>query len=246
MERDPGGPTDTPAAPRRRLRLAVGVAWAVVAGGWVLHLWATSTTPTASLQSLVDAIDGAWWAVPAFVAVYAVRPLVLAPASVLTVAAGVLFGAVGGVAVVVVAANLSALVAYGVGRTFSPDQVAASGASGLVARWSGRLRERAFTTVLVLRLALLPYDLVTYVSGFLRVPAVPFVAATALGSLPGTAAFVLAGASVDRLDAGVSGLDLRVLVASVAILAVSLPVGVLVQRRTAAAERPPDAAAPPA
>lgn len=218
-----------------RSRLVVAAGWITVVVAWVLHLRASDQGPTESLQGAVDALDGMWWAAPAFVAVYAVRPLVLLPASLLTIAAGVLFGPVGGVAVAVVGANLSALVAFLVGRTFSPERLAAvgDGTEGFLARWSERLRRRGFATVIVLRLAFVPYDLVNYASGFLRIGVVPFLVATAIGSLPGTVAFVLAGASLDRLDAGVDGLDGRVLAASVALTAVSLVGARVLQRREA-------------
>ena len=68
----------------------------------------------------------------AYIGVYLVRPLVLFPASVLTVMGGVLFGPWLGVPVVVLAANSSAMVAYGVGRLLGsvPDAVAAADAPG--------------------------------------------------------------------------------------------------------------------
>lgn len=220
---------------RRRARLIVATGWAAVVVAWILHLRARGEGPTESLQATVDALDSAWWAPPVFVAVYAVRPLVLLPASLLTIAAGVLFGPVGGIAVAVVGANLSAVVAFLVGRTFSPERLAEVGAAaGVVARWSDRLRRRSFATVMVLRLAYVPYDLVNYIAGFLRIGLAPFLAATALGSLPGTVAFVLAGASVERFDAGVAGVDPRVLAASVAITAVSLAGARVLQRQGAA------------
>ena len=55
-------------------------------------------------------------------------------------------------------------------------------------------------TVLVMRLIYLPYDLVNYLAGFLRVPYRPFILASIFGSLPGTLTFVLAGASLDIDD----------------------------------------------
>ncbi|MFV9507320.1 MAG: VTT domain-containing protein [Oscillochloridaceae bacterium umkhey_bin13] len=55
-----------------------------------------------------------------------------------------------------------------------------------------------------MRLIFLPYDLVNYLAGFLRVPYRPFILASILGSLPGTLTFVLAGASlaIDDIFAG--------------------------------------------
>lgn len=217
------------------VRVVVLAIWMSALGGWVWHLRATGTSPTDSLQSVVDTLDGAWWALPAYIAVYALRPLVLFPASLLTAAAGILFGPVVGIGAAVVGSNVSALVAFLIGRTFSPAAVAATegGTEGFVNRWSGRLRERSFATVLLLRLALLPFDPVNIAAGFLRINVGAFMAATALGSLPATASFVLAGASLERLDAGLDGVDPRVLLASVALFAVSIVVAKVLQRRDA-------------
>lgn len=222
---------------RRFVRVAVVVAWGLALVGWTWRLRATGTSPTESLQRMVDALDGAWWAIPAFVTVYALRSFVLFPASLLTIAAGLLFGPTVGVGVAVVGANLSALVAFHVGRTFSPVTVAAAGEGtvGLLGRWSGRLRERSFVTVMVMRLAFLPYDLVNYAAGFLRINVVAFLGATALGSLPGTISFVLVGASLERLDAGAAGFDPRVFLASVGVFAASMVVAKVLQRREVAA-----------
>lgn len=172
----------------------------------------------------------------AYIAVYLARPIVLFPASVLTVVGGILFGPVLGVAVVVVAANASAMIAYGVGRLLgrapgTSDAATTSEEASLVRRWSSRMRDNSFETVLIMRLLFLPYDLVNYVSGVLRLRWLPFLLATALGSLPGTVSFVLLGASLDRVDEGLGGIDTPTLVAGIAIFVVSLLVARLLRRR---------------
>lgn len=209
--------------------------WGLVIVVWVLHLRARGVSPTDSLQAFVDRLDGAWWAIPAYIGVYTVRPLVLFPASLLTIAGGVLFGPVVGLGAAVAGANLSALVAFSLGKVFSPSTLADPSRTTFVSRWSGRLRERSFATVMVMRLALLPFDLVNYAAGFLRVRTVPFLLATAIGSFPGALSFVLAGASVQRLDAGVDGFDPRVFLFSLLLFVVSIAIAKVVQRRDAAA-----------
>lgn len=221
-----------PTTERRWQRLAVGVGLAALVIAWVVSLRTSGTSPAGATQRLVDLLRGSAWAAPAYVAAYALRPLVLFPASLLTIAAGVLFGPVWGIALTVVAANLSAMVAYGLGRMIGrPPPGEEAEAAGLAARWAGRLRERSFATVLVMRLALLPYDLVNYLCGYLRIAPLPFLAATAIGSLPGTVAFVLAGAAVDRVDAGLAGFDGRVLAASVVLFVGSLAVARMMHAR---------------
>lgn len=223
----------TAAAPSRRwVRIAVVVvAWAALALSWVLYQRHTGLGTTATMQRLIDAAHGNWWAVVAFLMVSLLRPLVLFPATLVTVAAGMLFGPVLGVAVAAAGANASAMVSFQVGTTFTaaqrPDAVSA------VARWATRLRENTFEAVLLMRLLFLPYDLVNYGCGVLRVRVLPFITATALGSLPGTVAFVLAGASIDDLSEGFGGIDGPTLIASVVLVVGGLIVSRLLRRRSA-------------
>jgi uncharacterized membrane protein YdjX (TVP38/TMEM64 family) len=167
-----------------------------------------------------------------FLAVYAARPLVLFPASVLTVAAGFLFGPVLGIVLVVIGSNASATVAYLVGRFFGRGLLSGSEGAGLAGRYARRLRDNSFETVLTMRFVFLPYDFVNYLSGFLRINWFPFILATALGSIPGTVAFVLFGASFEtEFAAGSMGLDWRVLAASAAIFAASIALSRSFKRR---------------
>jgi uncharacterized membrane protein YdjX (TVP38/TMEM64 family) len=215
----------------RAVKATIAGVWLAVIGGWTWYLRASGQSPVDWLQGLVDTASGAWWAIPAFVLAYLARPLLLFPASLLTIAAGILFGPVVGVPVALAAATASAFVAFQIGKTFSPAAVRDGDGATVIDRWSGRMRDESFLTVMLMRLAYLPYDLVNYAAGFLRINAGAFVAATALGSLPGTVSFVLAGASLKRLDPGLDGFDPMVFAASLAIFAVSIAISKVVQRR---------------
>lgn len=237
----------TGTVPSRRMvwfqRLAVAVVWIGAIVAWQLYQSSTGRSTTEAAQQFIDVVGGAWWGVFAYILVYLARPIVLFPASVLTIVGGILFGPVLGVLVVVVAANASAMIAYGVGRLLGrtpgrPEPAAATGEATLVRRWSSRMRDNSFETVLVMRLLFLPYDLVNYLSGVLRLRWMPFLLATALGSLPGTVSFVLLGASLDRVDDGLGGIDAPTLVASIVVFLVSLLIARLLRRRQ------PDMAAP--
>jgi uncharacterized membrane protein YdjX (TVP38/TMEM64 family) len=225
---------------KRRLQRAL-VLWLGLLIGWQIASRRSGLGTTALAQRFVDRVGHAWWGVAAYVGVYLARPLVLFPASILTVAGGLIFGPVVGIIVVVVAANASALVAYGVGRSLSVTSQ--SGRESLISRWAGRMRSNSFETVLIMRMVFLPYDLVSYISGGLRIRVRSFLGATALGSLPGTVSFVLLGASLERLDRGIKGLDHRVLAGSVALFLAGLAVSRWLKHRTAderlATERKP-------
>ena len=214
--------------------------WLMIFLAWRNYQTSNDLSTTEAGQRFIDAVDAAWWGVFAYIGVYLVRPLVLFPASVLTVMGGVLFGPWLGVAVVVVAANVSAMIAYGVGWLLGtvpdPETIDAADADGdenlsFVAGWSQRLRDHSFETVFIMRLLFLPYDLVNYLCGALRIRWTAFLLATVLGSLPGTISFVLLGASLERVDEGLDGINPWVIVASVVIFAVSIVISRLLRKR---------------
>lgn len=229
----PVGPTAArpPTLLGNRHRLVVAGAWiALVVGGTV---WAISQGfgPAEAATRLVEAIQGSPWGPVAFVAVYLARPLIFFSATVLTVAGGFLFGAVAGIALVVVASNGSAMVAYGLARWFGSGTLDAAAAGGRWARRAGRLRERSFETVIVMRLLHLPYDLVSYLAGAARIHPVAFISGTALGSAPSMVAFVLFGASLESFDGGVPTIDPPILIASGVLLVIGLAISQILRRR---------------
>ncbi len=105
---------------------------------------------------------------------------------------------------VVVASNLSAMVAYTIGRFFGAGILDQSASSGVLQSYADRMRRNSFETVLIMRFIFLPYDLVSYFSGFLRIRWQGFLLATALGSIPHRRA-----AAVERHDAGSRRGDVR-------------------------------------
>ncbi|ARQ72376.1 hypothetical protein CAG99_15095 [Streptomyces marincola] len=143
-----------------------------------------------------DAVPGtgSW---PLFVAGYALGTLAFVPKPALTAAAGAAFGAAPGIAVAAAGTALGALLAFGAARLLGRDAV-----GPLLARHRAtaaleeRLARRPFTGVLVLRLVpVMPFAAVNLGAGVCRVGWLPFTAATLIGTLPGNAAYALAGAA---------------------------------------------------
>ncbi len=215
----------------RLKRVLVLAAWTSAVVGWVLYQRSTGLGTVGSLQQFIDSTRGQWWALLAFVIVYAFRPIVLFPASLMTIAGGLLFGPVVGIGATIVGANASAMVAYWLARSLGFEREHDPDTAGLMARWSTRMRNDSFETIMLMRLAFLPYDLVNYAAGFLRIRPVAFLLATAIGSLPGTISFSLAGASIESLEDGPSGIDPAVLIASVVLFVLSVSVSRFVKRR---------------
>ena len=223
-------PSPTPAASTRRYRIAfVLTTWIVIAGGWFWYRRSSGLSTTEALQEAVDSASGSWWAVGGFLVLSVLRPFVLVPATLLTIAAGLMFGPVAGVAVAAAGANASALVGHAVGVAF----IGGIERDGPVGRWRTRLATNSFESVLLMRLIFLPYDLVNYAAGYLRVRRWPFLAATAIGSLPGTVSFVLLGTSLTSLADGTGTIDRRALLASVTLIVASIALSRILRRRTA-------------
>lgn len=135
-----------------------------------------------------------WWAGALYAAVYAAATLSPLPKSVFTLAAGAVFGLAQGLLVVVVGACAGAVLAFYLARAVGRDGL--HRLTGVrTHRLDEQLARRGFLTVLVARLIpVVPFTIVNYLAGVttLRMPV--FLAATALGMLPATTAYVALGA----------------------------------------------------
>ncbi len=205
--------------------------WALLIGGYQWYAWSNQLSALEVVQRLLSLLNASVWGPVLFIGLYAIRPLILFPSTVLTLAGGFVFGPVLGVIYTLIAGNTSATVAYFVGRYFGQGLIAEGTSDSLIQRYATRLRQNSFETILVMRFIFLPFDLVNYLAGFLRIRWLPFVLATALGSIPGTLAFTWFGASIERLDGGLPALNPTTLAVSVAILVISLALSRLIKRR---------------
>lgn len=171
------------------------------------------------------------WGPSAYVILYAIRPLILFPSTLLTLAGGFVFGPILGVVYTIIASNLSSTVAYFVGRYFGEGLLKEGEGEGLIQRYANRMRNNSFETVLVMRFIFLPYDAVSYLAGFLRIKYWPFILATALGSIPGTVAFIGFGASIENFDGSLPRLNPVTLGFSVVIFIASIALARIFKKR---------------
>jgi len=127
----------------------------------------------------------------------------------ITLAGGFLFGAVGGTALTVVGATIGATLIFLLAqRIFGADALDRMG-SKAVALGEG-IRRNAASYLLVLRLVpLFPFFLVNLVPAFVGVRLPIYVVTTAIGILPGTAVFSLAGAGLGDVLAIGGGFEVR-------------------------------------
>ncbi|CAM3423644.1 TVP38/TMEM64 family protein [Kibdelosporangium persicum] len=142
-----------------------------------------------------------------------------------TLSAGLLFGPVTGTVVAVCATTVSAALAFLLVRAIGRDAVAARLTHPGVAAVNRRLARRGWLAVGSLRLiGPVPFPLVNFCAGVSSVRLVPFLAATAVGVVPGTVAVVALGdALTGRVDPA--------MVVVTAVLVVLGVVGLIVDAR---------------
>lgn len=130
-----------------------------------------------------------------FGALYAALALLPLPLSVLTIAAGAVFGLGGGVAVVIGGATLGATGSFWIGRLLGRDTVQRRFTGRRMEAVDDLLRDRGLLAVIGVRLVpLLPFTAVNYLSGLTAVRFPSYVLGTAIGIVPGTTAYVAVGA----------------------------------------------------
>ena len=155
-----------------------------------------------------------------YIAVYVCAAVLLVPGSILTLAAGFLFGLPLGVALVSAGSVLGATAAFLAGRFFARDWVAARIAGQPKFRaLDAAARHDGFAIVLLARLSpLFPYNLLNYGFGITGVKLRAYFFATWIGMLPATVVYVyigtlakdLAELGTGRAQGGVAGSALLV------------------------------------
>lgn len=167
-----------------------------------------------------------------YIIAYTLQPFAFLPSAVFTVLAGSIFGFWPALCYTIIGANFSASAVYGTGRVLARP---APGFMSQLARWIGPLHRAPFETILFMRLAYFPFDVVNFVSGILKLRYLPFVIATAIGSIPGIATLTALGTAVSLtsiLEEGVSFsmIDLRLVGVSVALFLISIAIAEGVRR----------------
>ena len=187
--------------------------WGILLGGYAWYYTSHNLTPLTAVQEIVDLLQTPYGPL-LYILLYILRPLIFFSSVVLTVTGGAVFGAGSplnfalAVIYTVIGSNASSMVAYFIGRYFGGGilKEASDSQANLAQTYANRLRRNSFETVMIMRFIFLPYDLVSYVCGFLRINWRAFLLATALGSIPGTIAFIAFGASLDLSNLATEGL----------------------------------------
>ncbi len=162
------------------------------------------------------------WAAPAFVLIYVVVATFGLPGLPFTLAGGAIFGVATGIALTWIGATLGATGAFLLARTLGGDALRRLMGSRAIAldRFIG---DGAFRTILRLRLLpVVPFNALNFGAGLAGVRLIPYVAATAIGILPGTSVYTY---FADSLLSGAEGARetafTRLAIASLLLLALS-------------------------
>ncbi len=150
--------------------------------------------PLAEIRAWVAA---AGWAGPVlYAALYTGLSLTPAPASVLSVGGGVLFGLAVGVPVVMAGAIAGALLGFGLARRLGRESVLRlQPAAGRLARLDALLRRRGLLAVVGVRLApIVPFAVLNVACGLTALRFRDYALGSAVGMLPAATAFVAVGA----------------------------------------------------
>lgn len=139
--------------------------------------------------------------VAGFMTVYIVQTALSLPgATILSLAAGAIFGSIMGTAYAVIAATIGATLAFLVTRYLLRDAVLNKFGSRLEGM-NRELEERGFSYLLFLRLVpLFPFFLINLAAGLTRLPLRTFFFGTMFGIIPGGFVYVNAGASLATID----------------------------------------------
>jgi uncharacterized membrane protein YdjX (TVP38/TMEM64 family) len=155
------------------------------------------------LAAFTDWIDGLGPAGMAlYAAVYALVAVLLLPAWLMTIGAGLIFGFLPGVAVVWTGATAGAAASFLIARYLARARVARAAARNPKFQALDRaIGEKGWKIVLLLRMSVVvPYVFSNYVYGLTAIRFWPYLAASAVGMIPVIALYVALGVAAGRIE----------------------------------------------
>ncbi|WP_434614622.1 TVP38/TMEM64 family protein [Arthrobacter sp. A5] len=176
---------------RRRALMRLGILVFLVAAAAAAVL-VSPLPPVGEIRSYFGRTG--WWGPAAFIVAYAALTLAPVPKNVLSVAAGLIFGLGGGLAVVYAGAMLGSVAAFWLGRWLGREAVERFTGTR-VEKVDRLLRRRGLAAMIGVRLVpVLPFTAINYAAGLTSLGWWQYFFGTAIGILPGTVSFVALGA----------------------------------------------------
>ncbi len=180
--------------------------WIAIAGGLIALSVAISFLPVGEwVKSFTDwirhlGVAGAF----IFIGVYALAALLFLPGAIFTIAAGLVYGIVGGTAVAIAGATLGAGVSFLAGRYLFRNRIKKfAGKNKKFGAIDDAIGKQGWKIVGLLRLSpLIPFNVSNYFYGVTAIGFWPYLLASFVGMLPGTLLYAYLGAIG---QAGLSG-----------------------------------------
>ena len=192
-------PVPAPLGPGARLTRVLLSPWSRLSPLIVLRAAAAATVlPFSPPRLLADGWPpqlGGAAAAMVFAGAYGLCTVAFVPRPLLNLAGGALFGSQLGIGTTLAGTVLGAGLAFGLGRVLGQDALRPLLRGRLLKAADGQLSRHAFRSMMAARLFPgVPFWAANYCAAVSRMGWVPFLVATALGSIPNTAAYVVAGA----------------------------------------------------
>lgn len=179
---------------------------------WILNHYYFHFTPGGVRDAI---LSFGVWAPAIYILVYTIRPLLFFPASILCLAGGLAFGPVWGTIYTLFGFTGDSILVFLLARRFGNRFIRSEHPQ--LAMWKERLSRHGFWTVFTLRLIpVIPFDVTSLAAGLSRLPFLPYVVSTVLGTIPVTIAYSYLGSSLH------AGIGKQFMIALVIVLLLAL------------------------
>lgn len=170
--------------------------WLLIAAAIILIIWLSRSVFNVDATGLRSWIlSFGLWAPAIYIVIYTIRPLVFFPASVLSIAGGLAFGAWQGTLYTIIGATLGAMLSFSVAKTMGKSLVRKEW-TGNAGKIQSQMEQNGFLYVLLFRfIPVINFDLISYAAALAKVRFLPFALATFIGIIPGTFAYNFLGSS---------------------------------------------------
>jgi len=161
-----------------------------------VHFIGISRLTPEAIRNLI--ISFGWWGPVAYIFIYTIRPLLLFPAIILTLAGGLAFGPWWGTLYVVLGGLSGACLCFAIARLLGHEKMKKIlGRYSQIQAFDEQIVEHGFRTMLIMRVVpIFPYDPVSYLAGLSSISFRDYALATAIGMLPGAFAYNVLGHSL--------------------------------------------------
>lgn len=199
--------------------------WLLAAAAIVLIVWLSRSVFDVDANGIRRWIlSFGFWAPAIYMLIYTIRPLVFFPASILSIAGGLAFGAWQGTLYTIIGATLGAMLSFIIAKSVGKSLVRKEW-TGNAGKIQSQMEQNGFLYVLLFRfIPVINFDLISYAAAFAKVRFGSFALATLIGIIPGTFAYNFLGSSF------ISG-NPRIMILAVLVFAVLTAVPILIRNK---------------